>query len=71
MNEFKEQSLEKTSKLEKASKEVAGLTEEDLNAPIDEIVNGKIELESCDCRPECKYNTGGDSSKYANYGYSG
>jgi hypothetical protein len=24
---------------------------------------------SCDCRSECKYNTG-DSSKYANYGYS-
>ena len=71
MNEFKEHSLEETSKLTKASQEVSGLSEEELNAPVDKPENGNIELQSCDCRAECRYNTGGDSSKYANYGYSG
>lgn len=36
-----------------------GLDEED----------GKHELGSCDCRSECKFNTG-SSYKYAEYGYS-
>ena len=43
------------------------LTDDELNEPIDDIVNG--ERASLDCRSECKYNTG-DRSKYSNYGYS-
>lgn len=43
------------------------LSDDDLNKPIDEIVNK--ERNSLDCRSECKYNTG-DRSKYSNYGYS-
>lgn len=31
--------------------------------------NNENELGSCDCRSECKYNTG-ESWKYSNYGYS-
>lgn len=43
------------------------LTDDELNEPIDDIVNR--ERGSIDCRSECKYNTG-DRSKYSNYGYS-
>lgn len=35
----------------------------------DSSSNGEDELGSCDCRSECKYNTG-ETYKYANYGYS-
>lgn len=31
---------------------------------------GENEIGSCDCRSECRYNTG-HTYKYANYGYSG
>lgn len=43
------------------------LSADELNEPIDDIVNG--ERDSIDCRSECEYNTG-DRSKYSNYGYS-
>lgn len=70
MNEFKEQSSKEVSDLAKVSQDVASLSEEELNAPVDELVNDNIELQSCDCRSECKYNTG-HTYKSANYGYSG
>ena len=44
-------------------------SEEELNAPVDEVEGENIAFKSCDCRSECKYNTG-HTHKYANYGYS-
>lgn len=70
MSELKEHSLKEASELAEASQDVASLSEEELNAPIDELQDGQIELQSCDCRSECKYNTG-YTHKYASYGYSG
>lgn len=70
MNELKEHSLKEASELAKASHDVASLSEDELNAPVDEVGSENIALKSCDCRSECKYNTG-HTHKYANYGYSG
>lgn len=55
------------TELGKSSNTTEQLTDDELNEPIDEIVNQ--ERNSLDCRSECKYNTG-DRSKYSNYGYS-
>ena len=44
------------------------LSDEELNKPIDEAIKTP-EMNSLDCRSECKYNTG-DGYKYANYGFS-
>ena len=44
------------------------LSDEELNKPIDEAIK-MPEMNSLDCRSECKYNTG-DGYKYANYGFS-
>ena len=44
------------------------LSEEELNKPIDEAIK-MPEMNSLDCRSECKYNTG-ERYKYANYGFS-
>lgn len=69
MNELKEHSKE-ASELAKASQGVASLSEAELNAPVDEVGDENIAFKSCDCRSECKYNTG-HTSKSSNYGYSG
>lgn len=57
-----------STELGKAANEADQLSEEQLNEPVDEV-EGKV-LASCDCRSECKYNTG-YTHKYSNYGYSG
>ena len=43
--------------------------EESTTLVSDDEESSEDKLGSCDCRSECKYNTG-DRSKYANYGYS-
>lgn len=55
------------SEIGKSFSNVDELSDDELNEPIDDIVNG--ERASLDCRSECKYNTG-DRSKYSNYGFS-
>lgn len=70
MNELKEHSLKEAFELAKASQDVASLSEDELNAPVDEVGSENIAFKSCDCMSECKYNTG-HTHKYANYGYSG
>lgn len=40
-----------------------------LDDPYNPTEKNENELGSCDCRSECKYNTG-ESWKYSNYGYS-
>ena len=50
----------------KATNNVELLSDEELNATID-ITS---EMDSLDCRSECRYNTG-EGYKYANYGFSG
>ena len=45
------------------------LSDEELNKPIDEAIK-MPEMNSLDCRSECKYITG-ESYKYANFGFSG
>lgn len=70
MNELKEHSFKETSELAKASQDIASLSEDELNAPVDEVKGENIAFTSCDCRSECKYNTG-HTHKSANYGYSG
>lgn len=54
------------NELQKASGSVEELSDEELNAAIDNVG----EMKSLDCRSECKYNTG-ERYKYANYGFSG
>lgn len=70
MNELKEHSLKETSELAKASQDVDSLSEDELNAPVDEVEGENIAFISCDCRSECLYNTG-HAYKSADYGYSG
>lgn len=70
MNELKELSLKETSELAKASQDVASLSEDELNAPVDEVGGENTAFKSLDCRSECKYNTG-HTHKSSNYGYSG
>lgn len=65
MNEFKEQSSKGVSELARVSQNVDSLSEKELNASIE-----GTKLESCDCRSECKFNTG-HTHKSSNYGYSG
>ena len=69
MNELKEHSLKEASELAKVSQDVASLSEEELNAPVDEVGGENIAFKSLDCRSECKYHTG-ETHKYANYGFS-
>ena len=64
MDEFKECS-KGLSELSKVADNVAQLSEEDLNSPIE-----NVKLNSMTCQSECKYNTG-HSWKSSNYGYSG
>ena len=52
MNELKEHSLKEASELAKASQDVASLSEEELNAPVDEVEGENIAFKSCDCRSE-------------------
>lgn len=54
------------SELIQMSNNIEPLTDEELNAIVDNVK----EMDSLDCRSECRYNTG-DSYKYANYGFSG
>lgn len=70
MNELKKPSLNDNSELAKAAENVGSLSEAELNAPVDKPEKEGMELQSCDCRSECKYNTG-HSHRYASYGYSG
>lgn len=55
-----------TNDLLQATNNVELLSDEELNATID-ITS---EMDSLDCRSECRYNTG-EGYKYANYGFSG
>lgn len=55
-----------TNDLLQATNNVELLSDEELNATID-ITS---EMDSLDCRLECRYNTG-EGYKYANYGFSG
>lgn len=57
-----------SAEIDESSRATAELSDEELNKPIDSIVNGQ--RDSLDCRSECTYNTG-HSYKYADYGYSG
>lgn len=69
MNELKEHALKEASELAKASQDVVSLSEEELNAPVDEVGGENIAFISCDCRSECIHNTG-HAYKSADYGYS-
>lgn len=55
-----------SNELLKASDSAEKLSDEELNAALENIG----EMKSLDCRSECQYNTG-ERYKYANYGFSG
>lgn len=61
------ENISASTEIGKSSNDTDGLSDDDLNKPIDDLVNE--ERASLDCRSECKYNTG-DRSKYSNYGFS-
>ncbi len=61
------ENISASTEIGKSAKDTDGLSDDDLNKPIDDLVKG--ERASLDCRSECKYNTG-DRSKYSNYGFS-
>ena len=76
MTEFKFNSLEKAdgakSELGKVADNANKLSEQELNAPVEDVSNLDIpEMASLDCSSECKYVTKGDSSKRMKFGYSG
>lgn len=76
MSELGSNNFEKISGVKSELGKVADtsnkLSEQELNAPIEEISNLDIpEMASLDCSSECKYITKGDSSKRMKFGYSG
>lgn len=76
MSEFNSNNLEKVNgtktELGKVADNANKLSEQELNAPIEDVPNLEIpEMASLDCSSECKYITKGDSSKRMKFGYSG
>lgn len=64
-------SIEANSNELKSLNEKASEGQQELNSPLESVDNSNIpQMDSLDCRSECKYNTG-SGSKYANYGFSG